>query len=172
MSYISMTGAGSVNETADFLKEFFADKCALAAEKRRGDTAFLMLEESSLFARNVCLLVLDISSHGGQVIVDAFGHAYGSIFADDAALPLKAAETLRQRGFTEHERGSWTVSEAAQAEGERERPEPDPISPAELARLGAQGRGRVAGYRRAGQERAEPEKRRAKRGKRSYDPEI
>lgn len=177
MTYISMIGPGTVGETAEFLRSRLMQRCALAGEKRRGDTALLIFEKNSIFSRNVYLLTLDISISGGQVIVDAFSHASGTIFADDEELALAAAQLLCERGFAEYERESWTVSAASEAESaRRETPETEYASPMDLARLGApRGKGSdvtetAEPLRAKAAKPVKPEKRR--RGKRSYDPEL
>lgn len=178
MAYISMRGAGSVGETADFLRERFSQEYALAEEKRRieggAGSAFLLFESSSLFTRGVELLALNISGDGKTVTVDAFGHGCGSIWADEDALPLYTRAALLERGFIENEREGWRIAgDAGDGGGEaRERAEAEVecVSPMELAKLGASGGKKDAhGVR---DEAVRAEKGRKRRGKRDYDPEL
>lgn len=177
MSYLSMTGAGSVGETADFLRARLLEKCALAGEKQRvkdgAGSAFLLFESSSLFTRGVELLALNISGDGENVTVDAFGHGCGSIWADEDALPLYARAALSERGFVENERDCWRIAGDAGDGGgesagqERAEAEAEYVSPMELAKLGAAGGKKDA--RGVQGEAVRAEKRREKRG---YDPEL
>ena len=169
MARISMTGRGGVDETADFLKEHFRRGCALAEENRRtrggAGTAFLLFENSGLLARGVKILALDISGDGKNVTVDAFGHACGSIWADEDELPLAAAEALRGRGFAALERESWKISSPYVDDNGVKR-QVEYVSPEELAKLGSSRSGDDA---RAANERASGTE---KTRKRSYDPEV
>lgn len=175
MTYISMIGPGTAGETAELLRSRLLERCALVAEKQRGSTAFLMFESSSLLTRIVELLSLDICAENGNVIVDAFGYACGSLWADDDVLPLVTFNILRERGFTEHERESWTVSSAAAGESTAEKPEIEYVSPSELARLGVSRRkdpDALEDTECCRAEAAEPVKPEKRRRRRSYDPEL
>lgn len=180
MAYISMRGAGGVGEIADFLRERFSRDCALAEELRRVEggagSAFLLFESSCLFTRGVELLALNISGDGENVTVDAFGHGCGSIWADEDALPLYARAALSERGFVENERDCWRIAGDAGDGGgesagqERTEAEAEYVSPMELAKLGAAG-GKKDAHGVQG-EAVRAEKRRKKRGKQDYDPEL
>lgn len=182
MSKISMSGRGEIGELCEKLEKMLDEKagmlsvCELLESTRRrvGDmeSAVMIFEHTMLWgSRYYETFSISLCSDGKGIVADVLTRSSGKLFSKGDKLALLAADALRELGFEDFERESWQLeSEAKPAEPDAFEEYGDYLSPNgwKKAAGGAREQGVEAEAEPA---RAEPE-RRAKRGKRSYDPEI
>ena len=180
-----MRGRGTVEELCQALPKRLDDACGTLMTcdvlecARHGPGASLLLDYHGVLALEGTPIAVSIFAEGEYVIVDAVTRSpVGSLFTSYSDKPvLLVAGALRELGFEEHERESWHLDADDRSEEKRAAEDAEPFSAASWMQLVRDVKEKETASRtdagtRSVPVRAEPEPRKRRGKKRSYDPEL